>query len=155
MALPPSPHLPAGPHAPARPGVPGLVWQLCPCWDRASPPPEEVSRAISGCYVQPPSLSKMPRFLASCPPPPSWRLPDPRATSSVPRRCPSSPENLPPAQGCYCCLLGLSKPEGMSSMLWVPWEELWVPIPTGCPRRSQAVHGSGDNMVSTKWDGQK
>lgn len=138
-----------------RPGVPGLVWQLCPSWVRASLPPEEASRAISGCRVQPPSLSEMPCFSASCPPPPSRRPPVPRATSSMLRRCPSSLENLPATRGCSRCLLALSKPEGISSMSWVPWEEPRVPVLPGCPHHSPAGHSSGDNRVSAKWGGQK
>lgn len=49
------------------------------------------------------------------------------------------------------CLLGLSKPYSISkpSISWAPWEEPWVPVPSGC------LHLLGDNMVPKKRDGQK
>lgn len=102
-----------------------------------------------------PSLGKTPCFSASCPPPPSRRPPVPRATSWMLRRCPSSLENLPATQGCSRCLLALSKPEGISSMSWVPWEEPRVPVLPGCPHHSPAGHSSGDNRVLSKRGGQK
>lgn len=95
-------------------------------------------------------LRKMPRFSTSRPPPPSRRPPVPRATSSVPRRCPSSPE----------------KPSSDSRLLLAAFSVFPNPRASppcrgcsgrsrGCPRHSQAVPGSGDNMVSAKWDAQK
>lgn len=114
-------------------GCLGFVWRLCPCWDRSKPPPEEAGRAISGHHVQPPTLSKTPRFRV-CPPTPSRRPPTPRAASPVPRRCPSHGEN--PSHTAlsrfHRCLLGLSKPQGISSVSWASWEEPWAPVPAGC-----------------------
>lgn len=47
-------------------------------------------------------------------------------------------------------LLALSKPEGISSMSWVPWEEPRVPVLPGCPHRSPAGHSSGDKQSVCK-----
>lgn len=119
------------------------VWQLCPSWVTASQPPEEASRAISGCHVQPPRLSEMPCFSASCPPPPSRRPPFPRATSWMLPRCPSSLENLPAAFSLF------PNPRASPPCRGCPGRS------RECPHHSPAGHGPGDNRVSAKWGGQK
>lgn len=77
----------------------------------------------------------------------------PRATSSVPRRCPSSLENLPLAATAAFSVF--PNPRASPPCCRYPWEELWVPGPMSCPHHSQPIHGSGDNVVTAKRNGQK
>lgn len=137
-----------------RPGVPGLVWQLCPSWVRASLPPEEASRAISG-LPRPASKSQQDAvFFGILPSTALAETPSSQGYVIDASKVPSL-ENLPATRGCSRCLLALSKPEGISSMSWVPWEEPRVPVLPGCPHHSPAGHSSGDNRVPAKWGGQK
>lgn len=128
-----SSHRPTFPpdHAPhSRPEVPGLVWQLCPRWDGASPPPVEASRAISGRRVQPPCSPQDATFFNVSP---STALPETPSSQGYvigASKVPFLPrKTFLRLKAATCCLLGLSKPQGISSMSWVPWEEPWVPSP--------------------------
>lgn len=132
----PSPHLPAGPRAPSRLGVPGLGWQLCQMgWSQLAPGGDQ-----PGYFWLPRTASKSQRDATFSSISPSWRPPVPRATSSLSQRCPSSPEksflqlrNAPATFSLF------PNPRASSSILWVPWEELWVPAPACCPPKPHRV----------------
>lgn len=72
-------------------------------------------------------------------------------TSKVPFLCGKKKKQPNLLMALHRCLLGLSKPYSISkpSISWAPWEEPWVPVPSGC------LHLLGDNMVPKKRDGQK
>lgn len=132
----PSPHLPAGPRAPSRLGVPGLGWQLCHMgWSQLAPGGDQ-----PGYFWLPRTASKSQRDATFSSISPSWRPPVPRATSSPSQRCPSSLEksflqlrNAPATFSLF------PKLRASSSILWVPWEELWVPVPARCPPKPHRV----------------
>lgn len=131
-----------------RPEVPGLVWQG---WVRASVPrrrPAGLFRAATSS-LQVSARRRVYRHLALLRGDPQF--------PALRHRCfegalPSW-KTFPTLRGCSrCCLLALSKREGISCM---PWEEPRAPVLPGCPHRSPAGHSSGDNRASAKRGGQK